>query len=175
MQIWKLLKHFGHGNLPESELAGLLSECGYKGDQLTAILHKAAETCEKPHAMTKHKSIIVRAAARTLERNPSLRRVVPESTKGICFTSCAAFICCGGFFASMSAWTCVMLASKPFRSPASPSDPITSTSLPDSPTLAVVGIIGTIWSSTTWQGVLPPWGQLCRDIRQACFNHLHHV
>ena len=103
VQIWKLLTHFGHGNLPPSELAGLLSECGYKGDQLKAILDKAAENRQDPNDLKNHKSIIVRTAAKTMEKRKGLRRLAPESTSGICCASALACICCAGFFASMGA------------------------------------------------------------------------
>jgi hypothetical protein len=47
VQIGKLLKRFGHGNLPGSELAGLLTECGYKGNALKAVIDKFAENRER--------------------------------------------------------------------------------------------------------------------------------
>jgi hypothetical protein len=100
VQIWEILTHFGHGSLPASELAGLLSECGYKGDPLRAILEKADETRENPNDLKNHKSIIVRTAAKTMERR---RRFVPETTLNICLASCVVCICCAGFFASMGA------------------------------------------------------------------------
>jgi hypothetical protein len=39
--VCKFLRHFGHGDLPASQLAGLLSECGYIDDRLRATLDKA--------------------------------------------------------------------------------------------------------------------------------------
>ena len=99
MQIWELLTHFGHGNLPQLELAGLLSECGYKGDQLKAILEKAVENRQDPNDLKNHKSIIIR----TIAKRRGLRRFAPESTNGICCASFLTFLCCAGFFASMGA------------------------------------------------------------------------
>jgi hypothetical protein len=102
-QIWKILTHFGHGNIPASDLAGLLSECGYKGDQLRAILDKAAENRENPNDLKNHNSIIVRTVAKTMEKNKMLRRLAPESTQGICCAGCIFFIWGAGFFSSMGA------------------------------------------------------------------------
>ena len=41
LQIWELLKFYGHGNIKQAELAGVLSECGYKGTYLKEIVEKA--------------------------------------------------------------------------------------------------------------------------------------
>ncbi len=103
VQIWELLTHFGHGDLPPSDLAGLLSECRYKGDQLKAILDKAAENRKDPNDLKNHKSLLVRKVAQTIAKRKGLRRVVPESTNGICCVSALTFILCAGFFASMGA------------------------------------------------------------------------
>ncbi len=101
-QIWKLLKYFGHGNLPQSNLAGLLSECGYKGDQLRAILNKAKEPRDDPHGLKRHKSIIVRNTAIALERSPTLRRMAPESTGGVCAACTCGCCVIGCLIASLS-------------------------------------------------------------------------
>jgi hypothetical protein len=103
VQIWELLQRFGHGDLPPSHLAGLLSECGYTGDQLKAILDKAAEKRKHRKGLKNHKSIIVRTAAEAVGKHKVLRRLVPESTKNICCASALACICCTGFIASMGA------------------------------------------------------------------------
>ncbi len=114
MQIWKLLTHFGHGNLPASELAGLLSECGYKGDQLKAILEKAETKQKTPiNDLKNHKSIIVRTAAKTMEKRQGLRVLAPESTNGICLASCIACTCCTGFFSSMGSPPLPFIARSP--------------------------------------------------------------
>ena len=66
------------------------------------ILDKAAGDCQDPTDLKNHKSIIVRTAAKTME-NKSLRRLAPESTKGICCGLSLVLICCAGFTASMGA------------------------------------------------------------------------
>lgn len=90
LQIWELLTFFGHGNLPQTELAGLLSECGYTGRDLQAILEKAQAD--------------PRGQPSIFHRNPTIRRMVPESNSGCCLacticTICVVgpIICLGGF------------------------------------------------------------------------------
>ena len=123
-QVWKFLKYFGHGDLPASDLAGLLSECGYKGNELRDILTKAAETktpsprhnrdtlpaeahsvasefSTRTPSLRHHNSILVRTVAQTIEDRPGLKRLLPERTLSIsCALLCPTIICLG-FFASM--------------------------------------------------------------------------
>ena len=96
------MKFFGHGDLPASDLAGLLSECGYKGDELRDILNHAAETRPTPGGtdLRNHPSIVVRTMA-SVVRKPAIRPLVPERTYTICFSVTCSALLCLGFVASM--------------------------------------------------------------------------
>ena len=96
------MKFFGHGDLPASDLAGLLSECGYKGDELRDILNHAAETRPTPGGtdLRNHPSVVVRTMANAMDK-PGARRLVPERTHTICCTIFCAALLVLGFIASM--------------------------------------------------------------------------
>ena len=97
-----MLTYFGHGDLPASDLAGLLSECGYKGDELRDILNKAAETRPTPGGtdLRNHQSVVVRTMANAMDK-PGVRRLVPEQTHTICCTIFCIALLVLGFIASM--------------------------------------------------------------------------
>ena len=80
-QLLELLKFYGHGKIQQAELAGLLSECGYKGEYLKKIVERAPA----PPSGTSfiHQSTI-------------LRPVVPESNAGCGLAFCLICICVVG-------------------------------------------------------------------------------
>ena len=156
VQIWGLLNHFGHGNLPASDLAGLLSESGYKGDQLRVIMDKAAENRENPNDLKRHKSILGRTVAMTMEEQEGLRRIVPESTPAICCTGCVTCLFFTGFVTALGKPmllillpNCIIVYCTMF---AADKRYLTSWLYFPIPGILVVGIIGSVWASTSWKG-----------------------
>ena len=76
LQIWEILKFYGHGNIKQAELAGLLSESGYKGLYLKEIVEKAPGG----------------GGSSFVHQSDKLRPYVPESNGGCAMACCLCVI-----------------------------------------------------------------------------------
>ncbi len=97
-----MLRYFGHGDLPTSQLAGLLSECGYIGDRLRATLDKAEKASPEP--LIDPPSIQVQVTGgitKKQEKQKRQKRVLEPSINFRGTTSCSICVLVGGFFSSM--------------------------------------------------------------------------
>jgi hypothetical protein len=102
LQLLELLQFFGHQDLQEEDLAGLLSEFGYNGDRLRAILLKVKGKAPSVE-LSRSQSFAVNMYYKSLER-PYISRTVPESAFGVGFsTFMIGFCCCAVFWAIIGA------------------------------------------------------------------------
>jgi hypothetical protein len=102
LNVCKMLRYFGHGDLPTSQLAGLLSECGYIGDRLRATLDKAEKA--NPEPLIDPPSIQVQATGgitKKQEKQKRQKRVLEPSINFRGTTFCSICVLVGGFFSSM--------------------------------------------------------------------------
>ena len=76
-QIWEILKFYGHGEIKQAELAGLLSESGYRGKYLKDIVEQAPSAA---------------SGSSFAHRSDKLRPFVPESNAGCTMACCLCLI-----------------------------------------------------------------------------------
>jgi hypothetical protein len=102
LNVCKMLRYFGHGDLPTSQLAGLLSDCGYIGDRLRATLDKAEKASPKPPIDPPSTQVQATGGITKKQQKHKRQKRVPEPRiKFNCTAFCLICAFVGSFFSSM--------------------------------------------------------------------------